>query len=108
MSQTAANPLTADTQINWLELARFAAVGQGHQDLGRGVQRLATLAAALHRHTVGHPFSTIKTEKDTQWVHGRTPQASLVAGNGIEENSTDADRPCPCSEDQLLASEDGR
>ena len=38
-----------DCQINWLEMARFAAEGEGHRDLQRGVRRLATLAAAAHR-----------------------------------------------------------
>lgn len=73
--------MTADTQINWLELARFAAAGQGHADLGRGVQRLATLAAAVHRHTVADTPSTVRMEKDTQWVQGRTPQAASAFGN---------------------------
>ena len=43
----------AGSQINWLELARFAAEGEGHADLSRGVQRLATLAAAVHRAHIG-------------------------------------------------------
>jgi len=78
------NPMTADTQINWLELARFAAVGQGHQDLGRGVQRLATLAAAVHRRVAAQPTAIVKTEteKDTPRVHGRTPQAAPAPGMG--------------------------
>ncbi|MEM9417943.1 MAG: hypothetical protein AAGA25_02665 [Planctomycetota bacterium] len=75
MSQALPNTMTGDTQINWLELARFAADGQGHSDLGRGIQRLATLAAAVHRQTVAQHPSTVRMEKDTQWVQGRTPQA---------------------------------
>lgn len=83
MNPTAANPTPSDSQINWLELARFAAVGQGHQDLSRGVQRLATLAAAVHRRVAAdpRPTNTTETQKDTQWVHGRTPQTA--PGNGI-------------------------
>ncbi|MEM1108318.1 MAG: hypothetical protein AAGH99_06475 [Planctomycetota bacterium] len=75
MSHASANPTHDDTQINWLELARFAAAGQGHEDLGRGVQRLATLAAAVHRGAVVNQLSINRVEKDTQWVQGRTPQA---------------------------------
>ncbi|MEM7625088.1 MAG: hypothetical protein AAF333_05615 [Planctomycetota bacterium] len=48
----AALPSLADTQINWLELARLAAQGEGHDELGRGIRRLATLAAAVHRQRV--------------------------------------------------------
>ena len=44
-----------DCQINWLEMARFAAEGEGHRDLTRGIRRLATLAAAAHRFAVGRP-----------------------------------------------------
>ena len=75
LSQALHNTTTGNTQINWLELARFAADGQGHSDLGRGIKRLATLAAAVHRQTVAQPSSTVRTEKDTQRVQGRTPQA---------------------------------
>ena len=81
MSQPTTNPTTADTQINWLELARFAAAGQGHADLGRGLQRLATLAAAVHRGTAFTESLTAGTEKDTPRVHGRTPQANPAPGS---------------------------
>ncbi|MEO0515078.1 MAG: hypothetical protein AAF086_07270 [Planctomycetota bacterium] len=76
--------MTADTQINWLELARFAAAGQGHDDVGHGVQRLATLAAAVHRGVVAESLAKVRmeTEKDTPRVHGRTPQAVPAPGNG--------------------------
>ncbi len=50
---SSATDAAASTQINWLELARFAAAGEGHEDLGRGILRLATLAAAAHREAVG-------------------------------------------------------
>lgn len=76
--------MTADTQINWLELARFAAAGQGHEDLGRGVQRLATLAAAVHRGGVAESLAKVRMEmeKDTPRVHGRTPQAASATAPG--------------------------
>ncbi len=48
-----------NSQINWLELARFAAEGEGHGDLNRGIQRLATLAAAVHR----HEFAVVAPER---------------------------------------------
>lgn len=69
----AALPSLADTQINWLELARLAAQGEGHDDLGRGVRRLATLAAAVHRQHVA--ASSIEDIANTQYsgrVQGRT------------------------------------
>ncbi|MEO1236308.1 MAG: hypothetical protein AAFX76_05915 [Planctomycetota bacterium] len=72
-------PQNADTQLNWLELARLAAAGEGHADLARGVRRLAVLAAAVHRGRAAstHPTNVICTaeEKEVQRVHGRTPQA---------------------------------
>ena len=40
---------TTESQINWLEMARFAADGQGYDDLGSGILHLAHLAAAVHR-----------------------------------------------------------
>lgn len=73
-----------DTQINWLELARFAAAGEGHADLGRGVNRLAALAAAVHRGTARFQLSTVsqETEKGPQGVHGRTHQAQPITEDG--------------------------
>ncbi|MEM6458548.1 MAG: hypothetical protein AAF710_04065 [Planctomycetota bacterium] len=68
----------ADTQVNWLELARLAAAGEGHADLGRGVRRLATLAAAVQRAAAGdtNPLSTDGTRDDSAvGAHGRAPQA---------------------------------
>jgi hypothetical protein len=67
----------AGTQINWLELARFAAAGEGHGDLERGVRRLATLAAAVHRGSLGAELDSRPGEIRCR-VYGRTPQAAPV------------------------------
>jgi len=80
MDSSASQPAPA-SQINWLEMARLAAQGQGHQDLGRGIHRLATLAAAVHRHTsasvIGAQAAGLLTaggiEKE-QRAHGWAPQ----------------------------------
>ncbi|MEM9881828.1 MAG: hypothetical protein AAF800_02785 [Planctomycetota bacterium] len=85
--------ITADTQVNWLELARLAAAGEGHADLGRGVRRLATLAAAIHRAAAGptNPLSTDGTRDDSAVAaHGRAPQ--------VKPPGTDAGRFSPFPE----------
>lgn len=75
-----------DTQINWLELARFAAAGKGQADLGRGVNRLATLAAAVHRGAVRTTTSTVSPEREEAipgcGVQGRTHQAQPITEDG--------------------------
>lgn len=89
-------PPRGDSQINWLELARFAAEGQGHSDLGRGVRRLATLAAAVHRQhsasvigaQVAELISEGGMERDFR-AHGRAPQTGLAgtdAGSIVTED----------------------
>lgn len=84
------------SQINWLELARFAAEGQGHQDLGRGVRRLATLAASVHRQhaasVIGAQAADLVTEGGMERdgrVHGRAPQTGFAgtdAGSIVTED----------------------
>ena len=69
----AALPLSADTQINWLELARLAAAGEGSDDLGRGIRRLATLAAAVHRQRVADvEMGDVDNHNNPGKVHGWT------------------------------------
>ncbi|MEM8738206.1 MAG: hypothetical protein AAGG38_06975 [Planctomycetota bacterium] len=80
---------TADCQINWLELARFAAAGQGHTDLARGVRRLATLAAAVHRGQLcsGPTPRPEPAHLAPPRVHGRTPQATPPRAAHVTEDA---------------------
>lgn len=85
---TAAQSGPRDTQINWLELARFAAEGQGHADLGRGVRRLATLAAAVHRQRVAQTLASAGAATPASGtVHGRAAGENLQARPGTEARS---------------------
>jgi hypothetical protein len=74
-------------KVNWLELARAAGGPDG--DLGIGIRKLATLAAATHRNTLANQADPKVGYGEGSTAHGWALQAgsAFTADAGATEGS---------------------